>query len=32
MSVDPRSFLYRELDPDTAQRLAARHLAAHDDG
>ena len=33
MSADPRSFLYRgELDPEHAQRLAARHLAAHDDG
>ena len=31
---DPRGFLYREgaLDPDDARRLAARHLAAHDDG
>src|SRR3954467_10194289 len=29
---DPRRFLYRELDPDNAKRLAARHLAAHDDG
>ena len=29
---DPRRFLYRSLDPDGAQRLAARHLAAHDDG
>ena len=31
---DPRSFLYRDgaLDPDDARRLAARHLAAHDDG
>jgi len=33
MSGDPRALLYRgELDPDEAQRLAARHLAAHDDG
>ena len=33
MSSDPRGLLYRgELDPDHAQRLAARHLAAHDDG
>ena len=32
MSADPRSFLYRTLDPDDAQRLATRHLAAHDDG
>ena len=29
---DPRSFLYRSLDPDDARRLAARHLAGHDDG
>lgn len=31
---DPRSFLYRDgaLDPDDARRLAARHLASHDDG
>jgi TldD protein len=29
---DPRAFLYRTLDPDEAQRLAARHLSAHDDG
>ncbi|MFL6753311.1 MAG: metalloprotease TldD [Sphingomicrobium sp.] len=29
---DPRRFLYRELDPDNAKRLASRHLAAHDDG
>ena len=32
MNADPRSFLYRSLDPDEAQRLATRHLAAHDDG
>src|SRR3982751_6742521 len=33
MSVpDPRRFIYRELDPDGAKRLAARHLSAHDDG
>ncbi len=32
MSTDPRAFLYRTLDPDEAQRLAHRHLAAHDDG
>ncbi len=30
--ADPRGFLYRSLDPEEAQRLAARHLAAHDDG
>jgi len=29
---DPRRFLYRSLDPDGAQRLAARHLSACDDG
>jgi len=29
---DPRRFLYRSLDPDGAKRLAARHLAGHDDG
>ena len=33
MTGSPRDFLYRAgLDPDEAQRLAARHLAAHDDG
>ena len=31
-SVDPRRFLYRNLDPDGAKRLAATHLSAHDDG
>jgi TldD protein len=30
--LDPRRFLYRSLDPDGARKLAARHLAAHDDG
>ena len=29
---DPRRFLYRSLDPDGATRLAATHLAGHDDG
>jgi len=29
---DPRRFLYRDLDPDGARRLAAKHLTAHDDG
>ncbi|GAA4031197.1 metalloprotease TldD [Sphingomonas rosea] len=30
---DPRRFLYSAaLDPDEARRLAARHLAGHDDG
>ncbi|HEU5286730.1 MAG TPA: DNA gyrase modulator, partial [Sphingomicrobium sp.] len=34
MTGDPRRFLYRDgmLDPDEAKRLAARHLAACDDG
>lgn len=31
-AADPRRFLYRNLDPDAARRLAARHLAFHDDG
>src|SRR5919107_3182391 len=31
-AADPRRFLYRNLDPDGARRLAAKHLAAHDDG
>lgn len=31
-SADPRRFLYRSLDPDGARRIAARHLAPHDDG
>src|SRR5947209_8879195 len=30
--VDPRQLLYRNLDPDAARRLAAKHLAGHDDG
>jgi TldD protein len=29
---DPRRFLYRNLDPDLARRLASRHLSNHDDG
>jgi len=29
---DPRHFLYRNLDPDAARRLAHDHLSAHDDG
>lgn len=29
---DPRRFLYRNLDPDAARRLASKHLAGHDDG
>ena len=32
IAADPRRFLYRQLEPDEAQRLAARHLARHDDG
>jgi TldD protein len=32
IAADPRRFLYRALDPDQAQRLAARHLSSHDDG
>jgi TldD protein len=31
-AADPRRFLYRSLDPDAARALAARHLAACDDG
>jgi TldD protein len=30
--VNPRDYLYRTLDPAEAASLAARHLAAHDDG
>jgi TldD protein len=30
--ADPRGLLYRDLDPDEARGLAARHLSAHDDG
>jgi len=30
--ADPRRFLYRSLDPDSAKRLAATHLGSHDDG
>ena len=29
---DPRRFLYRNLDPDAARALAAKHLANCDDG
>jgi len=32
MAADPRRFLYRNLDPDAARALAARHLLARDDG
>jgi len=32
IAADPRRFLYRTLDPDRARALAARHLAACDDG
>jgi TldD protein len=31
-AADPRAFLYRDLDPGQARRLAERHLAGHDDG
>ena len=30
--TDPRHFLYRNLDPDAARKLAHQHLTAHDDG
>ena len=30
--MNPRDLLYRNLDPAEAAALAARHLAAHDDG
>ena len=30
--ADPRRFLYRDLDPEAAQRLAAETLRACDDG
>jgi TldD protein len=30
--VNPRSFIYRNLDPDDARRLAAKHLSSCDDG
>jgi TldD protein len=29
---DPRRFLYRNVDPERARHLAARHLSGHDDG
>ena len=32
MAADPRRFLYRNLDPDAARALVARHLSACDDG
>jgi len=31
-SADPRHFLYRDLDPDAARKLAHKHLSGHDDG
>ena len=30
--LDPRHFLYRNLDPDAARQLAHKHLSGHDDG
>jgi TldD protein len=30
--AEPRQFLYRNLDPDAARRLAHKHLSSHDDG
>ena len=30
--MNPRNFLYRNLDPDEAKRLAAKHLSSCDDG
>ena len=30
--ADPRHFLYRNLDPDAARRLAHKHLSERDDG
>jgi TldD protein len=32
MAADPRSFLYRTLDPEQAQALTAKALAKADDG
>ena len=31
-ALDPRRFLYRDLDPDGARKLAAKHLKRCDDG
>src|SRR4029453_18074792 len=31
-TADPRRFLYRNLDPDAARALAAKHLSTCDDG
>jgi TldD protein len=31
-ALDPRRFLYRDLDPDAARQLAAKHLTRCDDG
>src|SRR5437764_14813183 len=31
-AAEPRRFLYRNLDPDGARQLAAKHLTPHDDG
>ena len=30
--LDPRGFLYRNLDPEAALKLAHKHLSVHDDG
>ena len=30
--ADPRHFLYRNLDPNTARSLVHKHLGGHDDG
>jgi TldD protein len=30
--AEPRHFLYRNLDPDAARKLAHKHLSGHDDG
>jgi TldD protein len=32
IAQDPRHFLYRNLDPEVARQLAAKHLSRHDDG
>jgi TldD protein len=30
--ADPRHFLYRNVDPESARRLAHKHLSGHEDG